>query len=141
MALREPHLILRDGTPVLIRRLVAEDAALYPDFLSEVSAEDLRLRFFASMREVSHELLDKLINYDPARAMAFIAVDEKSEKMLGVVRLHDDASGKDAEFAIGHGGRAGLSHCRRSELSWRQDGDTASDFLSRRCERKAAHAR
>ena len=100
MALHEAHLILRDGTPVLIRRLMAEDAALYPDFLSEVSAEDLRLRFFASMREVSHELLDKLINYDPPHAMAFIAVDEKSRKMLGVVRLHDDASGDDAEFAI-----------------------------------------
>jgi RimJ/RimL family protein N-acetyltransferase len=100
MALHEAHLILRDGTPVLIRQLVAEDAALYPDFLSEVAAEDLRLRFFASMREVSHELLDKLINYDPAHAMAFIAVDEKTRKMLGVVRLHDDASGDDAEFAI-----------------------------------------
>jgi hypothetical protein len=32
MALHEPHLILRDGTPVLIRRLVAEDAALIPIF-------------------------------------------------------------------------------------------------------------
>jgi RimJ/RimL family protein N-acetyltransferase len=100
MVLNESHLILRDGTPILIRPLVAKDAALYPDFLSEVTAEDLRLRFFASMREVSHELLDELINYDPARAMAFIAVDERNQKMLGVVRLHDDASGKDAEFAI-----------------------------------------
>jgi RimJ/RimL family protein N-acetyltransferase len=100
MALNEPHFILRDGTPVLIRRLVAEDAALYPDFLSEVTAEDLRLRFFAPMREMSHKLLDKLINYDPARAMAFIAIDERSRKMLGVVRLHDDTTGESAEFAI-----------------------------------------
>jgi acetyltransferase len=76
-ALNEAHLTLRDGTPVLIRRLVAEDAALYPDFLSDVTAEDLRLRFFGPMREVSHELLDKLIHYDPACAMAFIAVDEQ----------------------------------------------------------------
>jgi RimJ/RimL family protein N-acetyltransferase len=99
-ALNEAHLTLRDGTPVLIRRLVAEDAALYPDFLSNVTAEDLRLRFFGPMREVSHELLDKLIHYDPACAMAFIAVDEQSQKMLGVVRLHDDTSGETAEFAI-----------------------------------------
>ena len=99
-ALNESHLTLRDGTPVLIRRLVAEDAALYPDFLSDVTAEDLRLRFFGSMREVSHALLDKLIHYDPAHAMAFIAVDEQSRKMLGVVRLHDDISGENAEFAI-----------------------------------------
>jgi hypothetical protein len=76
MAFNEPHLILRDGTSVLIRRLEAEDAALYPDFLSDVTAEDLRLRFFGPMREVSHELLDKLIHYDPACAMAFIALDE-----------------------------------------------------------------
>jgi RimJ/RimL family protein N-acetyltransferase len=100
MALNEPHLTLLDGTPVLIRRLVAEDAALYSDFLSDVTAADLRLRFFASMREVSHALLDKLIHYDPAHAMAFIAVDELSRKMLGVVRLHDDTSGESAEFAI-----------------------------------------
>jgi RimJ/RimL family protein N-acetyltransferase len=100
MAINEPHLILRDGTPVLIRRLKAQDAALYPDFLSDVTAEDLRLRFFAPVREVNHALLDKLIHYDPARAMAFIAVDEQSRKMLGVVRLHDDPSGESAEFAI-----------------------------------------
>jgi RimJ/RimL family protein N-acetyltransferase len=100
MALDEPRLILRDGTPVLIRRLEAQDAALYPDFLSDVTAEDLRLRFFGSVREVNHALLDKLIHYDPARAMAFIAVDEQNRKMLGVVRLHDDTSGQSAEFAI-----------------------------------------
>jgi RimJ/RimL family protein N-acetyltransferase len=65
-----------------------------------VTAEDLRLRFFRPMREVSHEVLDKLIHYDPACAMAFIAVDEQSQKMLGLVRLHDDTSRETAEFAI-----------------------------------------
>jgi GNAT superfamily N-acetyltransferase len=99
-SLNETHATLPDGTPVLIRRLVAEDAALYPDFLSDVRADDLRLRFFGTIHEVSHELLVKLINYDPNHAMAFIAVDEKSQKMLGVVRLHDDPGGDDAEFAI-----------------------------------------
>ena len=89
-ALNEAHLTLRDGTPVLIRRLMGEDAALYPDFLSDVTAQDLRLRFFGPMREVSHGLLDKLIHYDPACAMAFIAVDEQSQKM----------GGETAEFAI-----------------------------------------
>ena len=46
------------------------------------------------MRELSHELLDKLIHYDPACAMAFIAVDEQSQKMLGVVHLHDDTAAR-----------------------------------------------
>jgi RimJ/RimL family protein N-acetyltransferase len=100
MKLNDLHLTLRDGTPVLIRRLLAEDAGFYPDFLSDVTAADLRLRFFAPIREVSHDLLDKLIHYDLARAMAFIAIDEQSQKMLGVVRLHDNAGGESAEFAI-----------------------------------------
>ena len=49
---------------------------------------------------MSNELLDKLIHYDPARAMAFIAVDDQSQRMLGVVRLHDGTGGENAEFAI-----------------------------------------
>jgi hypothetical protein len=80
MAFNEPHLILRDGTSVLIRRLEAEDAALYPDFLSDVTAEDLRLRFFGPMREVSHELLDKLIHYDPACAMPSLPSTSKPKR-------------------------------------------------------------
>jgi RimJ/RimL family protein N-acetyltransferase len=98
--LNEQHDFLREGTPVLIRRLVVEDAALYPDFLRDVTADDLRLRFFARMREVSHELLERLIHYDPARAMAFVAIDEQTGKLLGVVRLHDDTGEATAEFAI-----------------------------------------
>jgi N-acetylglutamate synthase-like GNAT family acetyltransferase len=98
--LNESHVLLRDGTPVLIRRLAAEDVSLYPDFLSGVTAEDMRLRFFAPMKEISHDLLDKLTHYDPIHAMAFLAIEEHSGRMLGVVRLHDDASGSSAEFAI-----------------------------------------
>jgi RimJ/RimL family protein N-acetyltransferase len=65
-----------------------------------VSADDLRLRFFVPMREVSHDLIDKLVHYDPEHAMAFIAISERSGRMLGVVRLHDDPDGDGAEFAI-----------------------------------------
>src|SRR6185437_3332554 len=96
----ERHVTLRDGAKVLIRPLTPADGALYPDFLSEVSTDDLRLRFFAPMREVSPELIDKLIHFDPKKAMAFIAVEEASGRMLGVVRLHDDDGGDTGEFAI-----------------------------------------
>ena len=96
----ERHVTLRDGTRVLFRPLRLDDAKLYPDFLTEVTREDLRLRFFAAMREVSHDLIDKLIHYDPAHAMAFVAIEEESGRMLGVVRLHDNPNGEDAEFAI-----------------------------------------
>jgi len=100
LVLLESHVTLRDGEKVLIRPLKLEDAALYPDFLAEVTADDLRLRFFAPMREVSYDLIDKLIHYDPKYAMAFIAIAEASGRMLGVVRLHDDPGGDGGEFAI-----------------------------------------
>ncbi|HET7850021.1 MAG TPA: GNAT family N-acetyltransferase [Pseudolabrys sp.] len=96
----ETHVVLHDGEPVLLRRLMPEDAALYPDFLAAVTPDDLRLRLFVPTHEVSQQMLDRLINYDPARAMAFIAIDERSGGMLGVVRLHDDEGGASAEFAI-----------------------------------------
>ena len=76
----ERHVTLRDGEKVLFRPLKPEDAALYPDFLAEVTREDLRLRFFAAMREVSPALIDKLIHYDPAHAMAFVAIEEGAAK-------------------------------------------------------------
>jgi RimJ/RimL family protein N-acetyltransferase len=98
--LLERHVTLRDGTKVFLRPLVPEDAGLYPDFLREVTADDLRLRFFAPMQQANPALIDKLIHYDPARAMAFIAIEEATAKMLGVVRLHDDEGGDNAEFAI-----------------------------------------
>jgi acetyltransferase len=98
--LLERHVTLLDGAKVFLRPLRAEDAALYPDFLAEVTQEDLRLRFFAAMREVSPELIDKLIHYDPAHAMAFVAIEEATGKLLGVVRLHDDPNDVNGEFAI-----------------------------------------
>jgi acetyltransferase len=85
---------------VLFRPLKPEDAALYPDYLAEVTQDDLRLRFFAAMRAISPGLLDKLIHYDPAHAMAFVAIDEASGKLLGVVRIHDDKDDVNGEFAI-----------------------------------------
>jgi acetyltransferase len=91
---------LRDGGKVLLRPLEPDDAALYPDFLAEVSHDDLRLRFFAPMRQLSPALIDKLVHYDPAKAMAFIAIEQATGRMLGVVRLHDDDGGDSGEFAI-----------------------------------------
>ncbi len=98
--MRERHVILLDGTPVLIRPLCAADAALYPDFLKGVTVEDLRLRFFAAMHGMAPALIDKLVHYDPQRAMAFIAIEPDSGRMLGVVRVHDDPGGDSAEFAV-----------------------------------------
>ncbi len=109
----ERHVTLLDGGKVLLRPLKAEDAALYPDFLADVTRQDLRLRFFAAMRELAPEMIDKLVHYDPVRAMAFVAIEEASGRLLGVVRLHDDPNGNSAEFAI-----LVRSHLKGHGLGW-----------------------
>ena len=77
-----------------------EDEALFREFLKHVSDEDLRLRFFAPVREFSHAFLAKLIQIDYARAIAFVALDADTGEMIGVVRLHSDANHETGEFAI-----------------------------------------
>jgi acetyltransferase len=65
-----------------------------------VSIEDLRLRFFAAIKDFSHEFVARLTQLDYARAMAFIALDEASGDMLGVVRIHSDSIYESGEYAI-----------------------------------------
>ena len=91
---------IRGGERVLIRRVRPEDMALYPDFFHNVSAEDLRLRFFARIAELSAAEVDKLSHLDYSHEMAFIALDEDTGQMLGLVRLKDELDEKTAEFAI-----------------------------------------
>ena len=96
----ERHLALRTGRRVFVRPVRPEDEGLFLEFLKHVRDEDLRLRFFAPIREFSHAFLAKLIQIDYARAIAFIALDEATGEMLGVVRLHSDANHETAEYAI-----------------------------------------
>ena len=98
--LSELHETLRGGERVLVRQVRPEDAALYPDFLRDVSAEDLRLRFFARIAELSAAVVDKLTHLDYSHEMAFVALDEDTGQMLGLVRLKDELDEMTAEFAI-----------------------------------------
>jgi acetyltransferase len=98
--LNELHETIRGGERVLIRQVRPEDTALYPDFLADVSAEDLRLRVFAHVAELSAAEIDKLAHLDHRHETAFIALGEDTGRMLGLVRLKDELDEKAAEFAI-----------------------------------------
>src|SRR4029453_9359117 len=70
--LNEGHETTRGGERVLIRPVRPEDTALYRAFLADVSAEHLRLRFFARMAELSADEIDKLshLNYQHEMALS-----------------------------------------------------------------------
>jgi acetyltransferase len=96
----ERRIALPGGRAVLARPVRPEDEALFLAFFQQVSAEDLRLRFFAPVRDFSHAFLARLTQIDYARAIAFVAIDPDSGDMMGAVRLHADANHETGEYAI-----------------------------------------
>ena len=96
----ERRLKLNDGIAVLVRPVQPEDEALFREFFAGVTQEDLRLRFFAPVKEFSHPFVARLTQIDYARAMAFIVIEEQSGKMLGGARLHANADYDRGEYAI-----------------------------------------
>jgi RimJ/RimL family protein N-acetyltransferase len=94
------HLVLGDDWRISVRPIRPDDEFLIRDLLVHVTKEDLRLRFFDSIKEFSHQFIAKLADLDYARAMAFVAIDESSSEMLGVVWLYSNPAHETGEYAI-----------------------------------------
>ncbi|WP_108522454.1 bifunctional acetate--CoA ligase family protein/GNAT family N-acetyltransferase [Bradyrhizobium algeriense] len=94
------HIEVKDGWRVFVRPIRPEDEPLIHEMLKHVTMQDLRLRFFAPMKEFSHEFIARLTQLDYARAMAFVAIDEATNKLVGVVRIHSDSIYESGEYAI-----------------------------------------
>jgi acetyltransferase len=96
----EGELELLDGSKIIARPVRPEDEMLYQEFFDHVTPDDARLRFFSPKPELSHKLIARFTQIDYNRAMAFVALDPETGALLGVVRLHADANGEIAEYAI-----------------------------------------
>jgi acetyltransferase len=91
---------MKDGLQLFVRPIRPEDEPLIHEFLRHVTSQDLRLRFFAPIKQFSHEFIARLTQLDYARAMAFVAFDETTNEMVGVVRIHSDSIYESGEYAI-----------------------------------------
>lgn len=96
----ERTLALGDGSRAFVRPVRPEDDALFRAFFARVSDEDLRLRFFQSVKHFSHEFIARLTQLDYARSIALVAIDPTNGDMLGAVRLHADADYEKGEYGI-----------------------------------------
>jgi acetyltransferase len=94
------HVEVKDGWRVAVRPIRPEDEPELHEFLKHVTSQDLRLRFFAPMKEFTHEFIARLTQLDYARAMAFVAFDEVTNELVGVVRIHSDSIYENGEYAI-----------------------------------------
>jgi acetyltransferase len=91
------------GAPLLLRPIRPEDTPQHREFFAQLEPEDVRLRFFAPLRELHPNQLARLTQIDYDRAMAFIASRTRADgspETLGVVRAVADPDNRRAEFAI-----------------------------------------
>jgi len=94
------HLEIKDGWRVFVRPIRPEDEPLIHEFLRHVTSQDLRLRFFAPMKKFTHPFIARLTQLDYARAMAFVAFDEATNEMIGLVQIHSDSIYESGEYAV-----------------------------------------
>lgn len=83
-----------------VRPLRPEDAPLFGPFLARTTETDLRMRFFAPIKELGAAFIARLTQLDYARAMAFCAIEKGTGELLGVVRMYADSQYQSAEYAI-----------------------------------------
>jgi acetyltransferase len=99
----EEKTTLGDGLSVLARPIRPEDEAEHYAFLSKLTPEDIRFRFFGQVGQLPHTQMARLTHIDFDREMAFIAKGkghEGKEETLGVVRTITDPDNERCEFAI-----------------------------------------
>jgi acetyltransferase len=91
---------LPDRTVIRLRSVRPDDAPLLQDFAAHMSPADMRLRFFAAMRGLSHQLAARLSHIDADREMALLAFAEHAQEVIGVARFSADPDNRAAEFAV-----------------------------------------
>lgn len=95
--------ILADGRTFLLRPMRPEDEPDLIEMGQRMSREDVRLRFFAPMRSLSHEMAARLtqLDYDRQMALAALGIDADGQRRCwGVVRISADPDNESAEFAV-----------------------------------------
>ncbi len=96
----ERHIVLGESWRIFVRPVRPEDETLVRNFFGKVTQDDLRLRFFAPVKDFSATFIARLTQLDYARANAFVAIEEATGEMIGGVRLHIDANFEAGEFAV-----------------------------------------
>lgn len=113
------------GEHLTIRPIRPDDAARHRAFFEHLSAEDVRLRFFAAVRELTDEQIARFTHPDYERDMAFIAVREASDETVGVARLAHRELDDVPEFAVivrpDVKGKGLATHLMRRLIDWARE--------------------
>jgi acetyltransferase len=92
----------RDGVPYRIRPIRPDDLGREREFIRGLSAETRYNRLLHGLREPPPGFIERLVDVDYCRAMAFVAVvgEGADERIIGVARYAAPATGSECEFAV-----------------------------------------
>jgi acetyltransferase len=99
----EETIRLPSGRTVQLRPIRPEDEPAHHAFLTRLTPEDIRFRYFGLVRDFPHSQLARQTQVDYDREMAFIATAHNPEgqpETLAEVRIVADPDNTQAEFAI-----------------------------------------
>jgi acetyltransferase len=99
----ETSFTLPDGRHFYLRPILPEDEPALQALVRRTPAEDLRMRFFQPIRELSHTLAARLTQIDYNREMALLVTSPDlpgKAEIYGVVRITADPDNEKAEYAI-----------------------------------------
>ncbi len=94
------HITLPPVGSVLIRAARTDDDALFKEFLQNVTAEDLRLRFFGAVDALDAQFIARLTHPDRRCLALLVAVEQETGHILGVARLHQTDVAANGEYAV-----------------------------------------
>ena len=85
---------------VLLRPVRPEDAPAFMALFAKLTPEDIRMRFFASLKNAPPLQIARATQIDYDREMAFVLCKPDANDILGVARLAADPDNCRAEFAV-----------------------------------------
>jgi acetyltransferase len=100
-------LTARDGTPLVLRAIRADDVEALKRFFHRLTPEEVRLRFLHPLNELPDAFAHQLCELDPALAFAWVLATpddplypDLAVEIHAVARAHFDPVLAHAEFAI-----------------------------------------
>jgi RimJ/RimL family protein N-acetyltransferase len=94
----------RDGTPLSIRPIRADDVAALQRGFTHLHTDEVRMRFLHTLTELPDQLAQRLCRLDPEQELAFVLVDPPGTgdepEIYGVARAYVDPNTDSAEFAL-----------------------------------------
>ncbi|AWN17274.1 GNAT family N-acetyltransferase [Salinisphaera sp. LB1] len=92
---------LRDQRTYIVRAIHPSDEPLVLDLLDSLSPEEIRLRFFSTIRHFSHDMAARMTQIDYDREVSLVISPTNTPgELTGMGTIIADPDGREAEFAV-----------------------------------------